>query len=380
MASGWFRRVVLGLDSRSAGTAPRLPSRTTSGDVTVASALTLPAVYRGIQILATTGAQLARDLIVTRGDEQVTPTPAIIRRPDVNRSASSFVKRYIVGMASTGNAYLRHIRNPFNNAVDSVELLNPLTTTPYYDDHGRKVYDAVVNGRLVTLKDSEVTHLRLLEVPGMIVGLGPIQANRAGLAGALDLRAYADNVFRDGKVPSGVLSSSAQLDKIKADAMRERFHESIEGGQVAVLGHGMTYEAVMLKPIDAQWLESQQFSVTDIARIFGIPASYMLAEVNGSSLTYSNLEQVDTQFVRTTLLAYLVELEDALTDLLPRGQEVRFRTDSLLRADSKTRAEIHKTYLDAGVLSPATVARLEGLPTPPPAKPAPAPISKDVDA
>ena len=135
----------------------------------------------------------------------------------------------------------------------------------------------------------------------------------------------------------------------------------------------------MLKPADAQWLEVQQFGVTGIARLFGIPATLMLAAIEGTSMTYTNVEQEWIGYVRFTLMTYLREIEDAFSAVLPTGQTARFNVEGLLRTDTKTRYEAHEIAIRAGFMSPDEVRRIEKLHGPAPT-PAPAPAAQEVEA
>lgn len=340
------------------------PSRAASPNLSLTTAVSLVPVYRSLQILATVGGQLTLD---AHRDGVEVERPPLVAAPDVNLTPSRFLKRTITSMACTGDAFWRKYRFA-DGTVASYEVLNPLTTFPDRDKLGRLIYRTQVRrrGRLETidLPASEVRHLKLMEVPGFDGGVGPIQAGRISLAGTRDLRDYAANWFRDSGVPNGILKTDSNITGDIADETRKRFVKSIEGHQVAVLGHNFDYEAVMLKPADAQWLESRSFETTDIARLFGIPASYLLAAVEGGAVTYQNLEQIDTQFVRTTLMAYLTEIEDAITADLPGRKVARFNMSRLLRSDNFTRAKIHALYLDKKVIDPAYVAQIEGLPVP----------------
>lgn len=354
-----------GGDSPLPGVVP--PSRAALADVSVATALTIPSVYRAFSILSTAVSQL--DLGVWRSGQQI-ETPAVIRRPDVDQSLSQFLKRTVIGLAASGNAFWKITKNA-DGSVANVQALNPLGVAISYDDQGRKVYDvADAFARPQRLTSRQVSHLRLLEVPGYVYGLGPVQAARSALSGALKMRDYSDNWFDAAGVPTGVLTTAMQLTPDQADAAQRRWHETQKARSVAVLGQGMTYDPVVLSPADAQWLESQQFAITDVARLFGIPAAYLLAQVEGSSMTYQNLEMADTQFLRYTLLQYLKEIEDALSDLLVRGQTVQFNVDGLLRPDAKTQAEIHATYVAMGALSVEEVRAQKGWTGPPPPAPA----------
>ena len=349
-----------------------------SGAASVDRALSLPAVFRAVQLTAGMAAQL--DIGVQRRGDWI-ETPSLVRNPDPWRPLDSWVERIVVGLATDGNAFLRKVRGA-TDAVISLEVLDPFQVYIDRDRRGRKVY---LYGQ-ETLTGEQVQHLWGLEVPGLRRGLGPIGHCRASLSGALDVRDYASDWFRSDDVPSGVLSTDQRLDPAAVTEYKRRWLNLPEldaagrpvegsgkdrlGPNVRVLGQGLKYTPIMLKPEEAQWLEAQRFGVLDVARIFGLPADYLLAAVEGTSLTYANLEMIDAQFLRTTLFpAYLRKIEGAITAILPHGQRARFQTADLLRPDAKTRAEIDAIYIDKGVVGPEEVRRREGYTGPAPAVP-----------
>lgn len=367
---GFIRRVVFGLpEARSLAdvtpsgdvtTAPRRPETPTA---TVSASLGLDGVYRAVSILATTVGQL--DLATYKQGRPV-DSPPIVERPDVDTSRRAFMRTTATCLATHGNAYWRVFRDP-DGFPTSLRVLNPHSVLIEWDRRGRRFYryagDQIPGkpSREVTIPDADMRHLPLLEVPGSAYGLGPIQADRLGLTGALDLQRYANKLFRDGSIPTGVLSSTQQLNEEQADAYRRRWHETQAERDIAVLGQGLTYEPILLKPADAQYLQSRQYSVTEQARLFGIPASYMLAEVNGQAMTYQNLEQVDQSFIKFTAMQYLNVIEDAITSVTPRGQTQRFRAWDFMRPDSRERAEVHEIYLRNSVVTAEEVRAMEHL-------------------
>ncbi len=75
----------LGIIGRADVTAPadtlRPPSRAEVAPVTTREAIAVPAMYRALQVLATSASQLALD--VKRGGVLVQDVPSIINKPDV---------------------------------------------------------------------------------------------------------------------------------------------------------------------------------------------------------------------------------------------------------------------------------------------------------
>lgn len=367
------------------------PARSAAPSVTVDRAVTLPAVFRAIQIIQTMTAQLVREgLGAWRDGALVTPTPALVRKPDPWRSRRSFAARFATSGATDGNVFL--LRSSVGGFVTGAQVLDPFATFIRWEN-GVKKYDTVERGRdghlrTVTRTDAEVLHVWTgLELPGHDRALGPIAACRVALGGHLDSRAYAAGWFAGNDVPSGVLSSDQRLDPTSAAEYKRQWlnptladgvtPDHTAGPSVRVLGQGLTYSPIMLKPSDAQWLESQAFGVVDVARMFGMPPGKLAAAVEGSSLTYATPDLLDRELARDTLLpVYIAPLEDALTELLVRGQEARVAMDEWLRPDPKTQADIDAIYLDKDVISPEEVRvrqRWAG-PAPKP-KPAPAPAA-----
>ena len=83
-------------------------------------------------------------------------------------------------------------------------------------------------------------------------------------------------------------------------------------------------------------------------------------------MTYANVEQQSLAFVTYALRPWLVLIEQALSedaDLCPGPLYTEFLLDALLRADSKTRADVYALALDAdrGWMTRAEVRRLENL-------------------
>ena len=123
----------------------------------------------------------------------------------------------------------------------------------------------------------------------------------------------------------------------------------------------MKFAPLMLKPEEIQFLESRSFDVLSIGRMFGIPAHMILASLDGNSMTYQNITDAATDFVRWTLMNYLREIEDALSTILPAKTKARFNLDALLRADTNERMQTHKLAIEAGIYSADDARAIEGL-------------------
>lgn len=315
--------------------------------VTADRALTLSTVFRAVQVLGTAVSQLS---VKVQRSGTVIESPTLIKSPSLKYSRRAFIEMTISSLATAGNAFwLMNRPGGATGSVVDIDVLNA---------HEVRIDSDVERGiitywfRGTQYQSWEVKHLQYLRIPGKIRGLGPIQAAQTELRGTIDARDYASNWFTDGDEPTGILTSDQDLTAEKAKKYRDAFTRSgeyaPEGGKtrdIRVLGAGLKYDPMVLKPADVQFLESQQFSTTQIARLFGMSSSMMLAAVEGGSQTYQNVEQEWIGFNRFTLMKYIGEMEDAFSDLLPYGQRVKFNVDALLRTDTKTRYEAHNLAL-----------------------------------
>lgn len=335
--------------------------------LTPESAMRISTVYRAVEVLSIGVSQLGIDQ--WRGEKRI-PAAAIIRKPDTTTHRSAFLGYSTVSLAMNGNAYWQILRGP-DAAPVSLRPLNPAEVTPALDPRTGEL-KFHYRGREYTPGDrvqGDIVHLQKLRIPGRINGLGPIESARNELTGAMQASDYSASWFERGDVPSGLLATDQPVSAAEAKAAQKMWEGwdpetdtyKPSGHRVRVLGQGLKYDPLMIKPADLQFLETQQFNTTQIARLFGTPASLMLATVEGNSQSYSNVEQDWIAFTRFTLMGYLREMEEALSSVLPYGNTARFNVDALHRSDTATRYAAHALGLEHGFLTLNEVRAIEGL-------------------
>lgn len=319
--------------------------------------LQLSTVFRGVQVLQTAIAGLP--LYEVRNGLQLEGLSSLIEQPDVRRSRRDFISDLVASMVLDGNAFIRLLR--FNDEVVSCEVLPPNLVTVSDDGHdpASPMLRYSYLGR--DYGPDQVIHCKFLNVPGRLRGLGPISAAREEVEGAQMARDYKARFYTDSSNLKGYLKTDQKVTKDSADQAKDDWKKAGSAGDIKVIGANLTYVPLDMKPADLQFLETQKFDTTQIARLLGIPASIMLAAVDGSNLTYSNIEQSWIEFADYTLAAYTGEIEEAFTTLLPRGRSVRFDWDSSRRADMSDRYSAYKTALDSGWLDKDEIRKREGL-------------------
>lgn len=352
------RTSVAPIETRAGSIFP--PPRSASAGVSTQDALSLAAVFRAVSILSTAIKQLS--IHVYRDGVELPSTPLWIRQPDPKQTRAAFLEQTVNSLALSGNAFWRVYRNDTRNEVIKLECLNPFDVLIQSDDYGN-LKNYVYRGTQ-TLSTNDIQQLSLLRVPGNLYGLGPIQSAQRELLAITSTRDYVSEWFAKGGTPAGILKTDQMLNGEEAQAAAEAWN-ALGSGKTAVLGNGLSFQSTYLSPKDAQFLETQSFGVEQVARLFGIPVNLMATALQGGSMTYSNIEQELISFTRFTLAAYYVEIEEAMTNLLPGRltNVAKMNIDALLRSDTLTRYQAHQIALDpnTGWLDKNEVRGIEGL-------------------
>jgi HK97 family phage portal protein len=317
------------------------------------NALSVPGVWRGVNLIASAIAGLPIDAI---RNGQVIATPPILSRPNPPETRFSTIQAAVAGAIVDGNFFA--VLGPLGPSgyPDTIYPIDPMRVKCKYED-GRRIYE-IDN---VRFDQSEIMHVPGFTFPGEHLGVGILQAQRQGLGMSIAVNEYAARYFNGGTTPSVVLhTENPDLSQEDADLIKQKWlmHYGGRSREPAVLG-GIKVEPLTDNAGDSQLVESRQFDLTEIANILGIPGYYLGAP--NSSRTYSNVAEEQLQLLRHSLMPWIIRFEQAFSDLLPRGQVAKFNLDAFLRADTLTRYQAHEIGLRAGFLTVDDVRKLEDL-------------------
>jgi len=323
------------------------------------SSMQLLTVYGSVRLITDSIATLPLDVYQRSGDTKIeVAKPTWLQQPTTNLDFTSWVSQVLSSLLLHGNAYVVVQRNE----ATIVELI-PLDPSKVRvtRDRGRLSY--MVNGQRI---DAEMLHLKGLMLPGSDVGLSPVEYARQSIGLGLAAVKFGTGYFEgEGNMPGVIeMPGSAQSETLKgiADQWRRRRREGGRG-LPGVLQEGATWKPTGVTNEQAQFLATRKFTSAEIAgQMFMIDPSELGIGIEGSSLTYANLEQRNTRFVRVTLLPWIVRLEKALSDLLAQPRYVKFNLGALMRGDLSSRYAAYATGIGAGFLEPNEARDWEDLP------------------
>lgn len=320
------------------------------------TALGIPAIWRGVTLIS--DAIGALPIHAYRHGELVYQTPKILDRPVPTETRMETYAAMAASLIVHGN-YIAVLGEPGANGLPEYFYpVEPDRVQVSRESDGRVVYRIDEK----PYDKSEILHIKYFTMPGSLVGEGILAAQKQAIGKGIAINEYAAKYFDGGVLPSAVIkSSNPDLSQEEADALKSAWLSmySSRNRAPAVLNASTSFEVLSSNAQESQLIEAQQQSLVEAANILGLPAYYLGAP--NSSRTYTNVEQENLQLVRWSIQPIAERIEQAMSDLLVRGQYAKFNYDSLLRTDTLSRYQAHKIALEAGFLTVDEVREYEDL-------------------
>ncbi len=292
-------------------------------------------------------------------------------QPSTLYNSFNFFEKALVDLCLDGNFYAYIERNNGGLPTQIIPIQCE-DVTVYVSPDGREVYYQIKQNETIPypftgrVGSDNMLHIKGLSCDG-IVGKSPIQTHAQSLGVSLSIEQFAGSYFKNGSSLGGILKHPGTLKPETAKRLRASWNEtysgSINAGKTAILEEGMEFQSKTIPNNAAQFLETRQYQVSDIARIFRVP-NHLINDL--SNATYSNIEAQQIDFAVHTITPWIKRIEMALNQkLVPfnkkGSQYFKFNLTALLRGDSKSRADYYRTLVNIGVMSPDEVRSFEDM-------------------
>jgi HK97 family phage portal protein len=200
-------------------------------------------------------------------------------------------------------------------------------------------------------------------MPGQVRGKARIDVLKDNLGLALALQSFAARFFGQGSTMAGIIEVPGNLTREQAKALTEGFDSRHRGyrnsHKTGVLSGGAKFNPTSVANDQSQFLQSREFAVQDVCRIFNLPPVFL--GVPGTT-TYASIEQLMIFLVTHTLRPYIEKLEWAYGRLLPSTAFLKFNVDGLLRGDFNSRMQGYSIATQGGWMSINDIHKLEDMP------------------
>ena len=349
----------------------------------------LSAVDRCIELLSDSMGKLPCYIMDSRSRERVELPLLQLLNQRPNEAMTPFIRKKVLETSRqvTGNGYDWIVRDPRSGRITELIPVPGHLVEPWRDLSGRVWYTVTHpwTGDPMVLPNEDVCHYKAATRYGL-KGVATLRRASETIASARAQQQYELSFYESGGQPSGVLQTDSDLSgyakgpdgKVltRADGSQVRLKdqlrsewERVHAGpsnshRLAILDLGLKYTPIAASNADAQFVESKEVSIRDIARYFGVPL-YKLQE---GKQAYGSNEQNAIEYVVSTLHPIVTQYEEEQTwKLLTKSQvdaglEIRINMMAELRGDTAARGQWYKDMLQEGPFSVNDVRALEDLP------------------
>jgi HK97 family phage portal protein len=255
-----------------------------------------------------------------------------------------------------GNAYSR-IYAGSRGAVDVLWPLHPDRIicrwhTKYKNRVQYEYYP--LGGQMEIIEPEEMLHFRLMSFD-MICGMKPVDQQREAIGLGLAAQTYATKLFSNGALPSGTLETDEHMSDESFERLNKDIAEKRTGLSNAqkpwILEGGMKWHQLGLTNEQAQFLQSRQYTRSEIAGMFRLSAH----KINDlTHATFSNIENLNISHVIDAVRPRCVRVEQACDrDLILNKATyfTQFVLDGMMRGDAISRSTALQIQRRNGVIN-----------------------------
>jgi HK97 family phage portal protein len=320
-----------------------------TGAVSTDSAMRLSAVFACLRLLSEAISTLPVDTFIRfQGTRRAwRPRPAYLSFQPPQGSRIDYFSQLMLSLLTDGNAFVATPRDEVGVPLDLI-VIDPVRMS-LDKVEGRLRY------RLDGRDDQEfnprwdLMHIRGMTLPGHLRGLSPIAYARETIGLGLAAQSFGRSFFENGALPGAVIEAPNGMSDDAIKRWQSTWNAGHRGvanaNRIGVLTEGAKLNQVSIKPDEAQFLETRQFQVPDIARIYGVPP-HLIADASNSTSWGSGLAEQNLAFGQFSLRPWMERIEEGHTRLLTThglpDVFLKLNLDALLRASLKDRYEAYE--------------------------------------
>jgi len=334
---------------------------TGSAAVSMEEAIGVPAVWAAINFISGTIAGLPLHVYdkTNAGKKRVKASktsPAVSMLHDTaNEGLASFQWRFdmMVAVLTEGRAVTYIERDARGQAINLFPLRD---FTVRRDADGRKQYVSTDGPQKRIYDQADILDVTFMLKADHLTHRSPLRTCAVAIGKAVNANEYGSKLFKNGGLPAFALQgpfgsekSAARAGENIAEATKEAARK---GGNVLAIPLGHELKPLGTDPEKMQLVQTQEFAVVEIARIYSLPPTFLQ---DLSRATFSNSEQQDLHLVKHTMKRWVEQIEAEMNlKLFPRGSSriAEFNLDGLLRGDYMTRMTGNSTAIQTGQLTP----------------------------
>jgi len=336
------------------------------------TALNFSAVFACVRYVAETVAGLPWRVYLAQADggKKIATTHNLDKilhlRPNPEMSAFAFKTTMLAHAQTWGNAYAE-IEKDAAGRVVGLWPIEPGRVAIRRDEKGALYYE-ISNPRSakVNLPADKIFHLAGMGFDG-IRGYSIISLAATSIGAGIAADQFVASFYGNGAVLSGALTYPKTLSDDGFKRLKKDFADQYGGARKAwkplILEDGGKWETFGMPLKDAEFLASQKYRVTDIARWFRVPP-HKVADLDRA--TFTNIEHQSIEVVQDSILPWALRSEQEADYKLisPRTYGVfytKMNLMAMMRGDHETRGKYYKAMKESGNMNTNEIRLLEDM-------------------
>lgn len=319
--------------------------------VTTNRAMQHGALWSSANLLASIVSGLPVDVFRGTGTSkrEVSPLPRFVAQPSLIVDRDDWIYQAMMSMLLRGNAAGYTMERDALQRPLAAEWLDPdAVTIKQASALHRPTY--WLGAKQIPTND--VIHMRAFLRPGSAIGMSVVEYHAEKIGIGLAAERFGAEFYGGGGHPTALFQNTkATIDPTKAAAIKERILGVMKGRrEPLVLGSDWDYKPLQVSPNESSFLQSQGYTDSQIARLFGPGVAEVLGYTqSGSSLTYSNRVDRSLDLLTYTVMPWVRKFENMWTANIAQPQTARMNVSAMLRADPKTQMEMFRTAREIGL-------------------------------
>lgn len=276
----------------------------------------------------------------------------------------------VLHMLLHGNLYLAHIFNQGGQVIGAVPV-HPLAVSPEWEKDsdgrmtGRKLFRATLaDGTLRTFTQDTMTQVMAQSLDGLR-GLSLIGVARNSLGTTIAADRSAARMFGNGALISGLVTPEEDITEDEAKDIKAGLDRKLGGwenaGAVALVNRRLKFTPWTMSAEDAQFLQSRQFQIEEIARWTGVPP-HLLMQTEKQTSWGTGVESQNRGLSRFTLATWTGRFEQRLSRLLPGPTFAEFDFAGLERPTPEQEIDLLIKQIDAGLMTIDEARKIRNMP------------------
>jgi HK97 family phage portal protein len=284
------------------------------------------------------------------------------REPNPEISAFTYRQMKMVNLCSYGNFYseIQFDDRGFPVAIWPIPAQN---CEPARTKNKELFYQIDVNGEKRNLPAYRILHFMGMGKDGM-KGMSPIREMAETIGVSIAAERFGGSFFGGGANVGAIVDHPGHLTAEGSTKLENSLNRNYTGlgnaHRIMLLEEGMKYQKVGIPPNEAQFLETRQFQIEDIARIYGVQLHKIGHLLHA---TFSNIEHQAIEFVTDTMLPWTVNCEMEYDRKLfgNTGLYTKHSLEGLLRGDTAARSAFYTALFYLSSITPNEIRDKEDM-------------------